>query len=167
MFANLRATLSVAAQTFLVVSCISTPATAGPTAELIRQLEHWIDANSGLPMAATAPEIVVANGSVSFDKDQATMAIGVRTRAYYEPETATITLVRPWDSADPVDVSVLLHELIHHRQAGMNYYCLGAQELPAYRLQEAWLAAHGLALDVNWIGIVLASSCAPRDIHPD
>lgn len=35
------------------------------------------------------------------------------------------------------DASMLLHELIHHRQAPHHWYCPAAPELPAYRLQEA------------------------------
>ena len=48
-----------------------------------------------------------------------------------------------------------------------HWYCPGAQELSAYRTQQAWLAELGLELDVNWIAVVLESGCTPRDFHPD
>lgn len=91
-----------------------------------------------------------------------------RTRGLYDPDAATIRLVRPWDPRDPFDVSTLPHELVHHRQQGArHWYCPGAQELPAYRLQEAWLADLGLEPDIDWIAVVLEAGCTPRDIHPE
>jgi len=39
--------------------------------------------------------------------------------------------------------------------------------LPAYRLQEAWLAERGTEAEVNWVAVVLDSGCTRRDIHPD
>nr|WP_069300746.1 DUF6647 family protein [Neptunicoccus sediminis] len=61
---------------------------------------------------------------------------------------------------------MLLHELVHHRQNNMHYYCEAAKEFAAYKTQRAWLEERGLSLNVNWIGVVLASSCTPKDIHP-
>ncbi|MGI9367922.1 MAG: DUF6647 family protein [Ruegeria sp.] len=90
-----------------------------------------------------------------------------RTRGLYDPMESTIYLVHPWKPADPQDISVLLHELVHHRQVGHHFYCLGAQEEQAYRLQEDWLSEQGLQADVNWIAIVIDAGCAPKDIHPD
>lgn len=42
-------------------------------------------------------------------------------------------------------ISVLLHELVHHLQhiGAVQYPCRTAAEGPAYRVQEAWLRAHG------------------------
>lgn len=42
-----------------------------------------------------------------------------------------------------------------------------AQELPAYRIQQAWLTAMGLDPDVNWVAVALQGGCTPRDFHPD
>lgn len=74
----------------------------------------------------------------------------------------------PWSARDPQDVAVLLHELVHHRQAGArHYYCPGAQEPLAYELQRDWLAERGLETRINWIAVRLEAGCTPRDIHPD
>lgn len=69
---------------------------------------------------------------------------------------------------DARDVSVLLHELTHHRQAtARHWYCPGQQELPAYRLQAAWLAEQDETIAINWIDATLAAGCTPSDFHPD
>ena len=90
-----------------------------------------------------------------------------RLRAFYDGETQTITLVAPWNIRDPVDQSILLHELAHHRQATLHWVCDGAQELPAYRLQATWANEKGVTVRINWIAAVLESGCGPRDFHPD
>ncbi len=51
--------------------------------------------------------------------------------------------------------------------AGLAKACPVAQELPAYRLQEAWFGELGLEPDVNWIAVTLEAGCARRDIHLD
>lgn len=90
-----------------------------------------------------------------------------RLRGLYDPDRAEILLIKPWDPRDPEDVSVLLHELVHHRQAPPHWSYPAAQALPAYRLQEAWLAERGMKADVNWVAVVLDAGCTRRDIHPD
>lgn len=142
---------------------------AGSLEEMISQLEDWLDKHTDLRRRETAPVVKwtsqVNVASITGSK----RAAYVRTvRGLYDGDSSTIWLVRPWSAHDPRDVSVLLHELVHHRQAGEgHWYCPGAQELPAYRAQQAWLAELGLELDVNWIAIVLEAGCTPRDIHPD
>lgn len=88
-------------------------------------------------------------------------------RGYYDARTATITLIAPWDPENRTDQSVLLHELAHHRQAPLHWYCPAAQELPAYRLQAAWAAENDAEPAIDWLRVVLESGCSPRDIHPD
>lgn len=137
-----------------------------PQQTLVASLERWIDENTDLPPADRPARIQLGSSEDDLTGDAARL-IGNRVRGLYDPDTGVITLMRPWDANNPVDVSVLLHELIHHRQSRRHYYCPAAREYPAYKLQARWLAERNLTLDVNWIGVVLASSCAPRDIHPD
>lgn len=137
--------------------------------ELVIHLEAWLDANTDLPRRA-APPLIRQTGYVhaAAMAEAHPMAGDPTLRGLYNPDTETIWLVRPWDPRNPYDVSTLLHELVHHRQAEAgHWYCPGAQELPAYRIQQAWLNALGLEPDVNWIAVVIESGCTPRDIHPD
>ena len=146
--------------------CFPVAVFSAPMNDLVLQLEDWIDAHSDLVRNDTAYKIELVENSPSLQPNDAAMVIGNQTRGLYDPGTATITLVQPWDHADLDHQSVLLHELIHHRQSVAHYYCPAAQELVAYKLQEMWLVSKGLTLDVNWVGVVLASSCSARDIHP-
>ncbi|WP_420326882.1 DUF6647 family protein [Mameliella sp.] len=142
---------------------------AETTSDLVTHLEDWLDARTELPGRGTPPQIrVIGETRARNLLTRPASRKGGRTRGLYDPESGTVYLIRPWDPRNPFDASVLLHELVHHRQAKAgHWYCPGAQELPAYRLQDAWLHEMGLAADVNWIAVVLEASCPRRDIHPD
>ncbi|WP_306131045.1 DUF6647 family protein, partial [Roseovarius sp. MMSF_3350] len=142
--------------------------TAGDMPELVEHLEVWLDEHTDLPRRADVPEIrLTSQATIARLAPMRAASEASRTRGLYDPEVETIWLVRPWTAKNPHDVSVLLHELVHHRQAAHgHWYCPGAQELPAYRAQEAWLNALGLEPDVNWVAVVLEAGCTKRDIHP-
>jgi hypothetical protein len=133
----------------------------------VAALESWLDANSDYPRRGTRPEIRVITRSAAARLDGAREArfLG-RARAYFDPGSDRIYLIAPWNPRDPHDVSVLLHELVHHRQAPGYWYCPQAQEWDAYRLQAEWLEQLGIHPDFSWIAIALESSCVRRDIHP-
>lgn len=130
-------------------------------------LDDWLDEHAPWPRHATSPVIH------KISRERAASIGGLsrrghgRTRGLYDAETATIYLIEPWDRRDAQDAGVLLHELVHHRQAPHHWYCPAGQEMPAYRLQEEWLGERGLAPKVNWIAVVLEAGCTPKDIHPD
>ncbi len=137
-------------------------------AALVDILEIWLDTQSDWPQRHVAPRIRLVSEWEAETRQGTTSSFQRgRLRGLYDPDRSEILLVRPWDARDAVDVSVLLHELVHHRQAPHHWYCPAAQELPAYRLQDRWLAARGMSADVNWIAAVLDAGCTPRDIHPD
>lgn len=141
---------------------------AGDIAETEAALEAWLDRNSIYPRREGPLVIRLVDARQAAQIEPALGFADARRRGLYLPELATILLVAPWKSHDPVDVSVLLHELVHHRQVGArHWYCEGQQELPAYRLQQRWLAERGLDIRVNWTAVVIESGCVRRDIHPD
>ncbi len=140
---------------------------ASSLCELTEFLEDWLDEHAPWPRRSETPTIrLISPERAAGLGGPSGRGHGTR-RGLYDPETATVYLVRPWDRQDVQDAAVLLHELIHHRQAPHHWYCAGAQEPPAYRLQDAWLAERGLEADVNWIAVVLEGGCQPRDFHPD
>lgn len=119
--------------------------------------------------AASAPPVFAssASGRPRRGRVRRQASSAVVCRGLYDPDRSEILLVRPWGLRNAEDVGVLLHELVHHRQALHHWYCPAAQELPAYRLQEAWLSEQGLSADVNWMAVVLDAGCTPRDKHQD
>ncbi|MBZ0164324.1 MAG: hypothetical protein K8H74_16635 [Notoacmeibacter sp.] len=143
--------------------------TASDMPALVESLETWLDLHAPWPRRAAPPLIRWPRGSFMAAPDGRSMrTASLHRRGYYIARSQTIYLVPPWSPRDARDVSVLLHELTHHRQAAAgHWYCPGAQELPAYRLQERWLNDQGLSGNINWIAVVLESGCTPPDIHPD
>ena len=166
MLLTQRATVAVAAQLLIAYSSIAGAEPSSIQAGLIEELHYWIDTTTVLPAADTSATIVFVDARDLAEPSEMASMIGSTPRGLYDPDTGTISLVRPWSADKPQDVAVLLHELVHHRQDGKHFYCEAAKEHAAYHVQKNWLAERELTLDVNWIAIVLASSCAVRDIHP-
>lgn len=166
MLLTQRATVAVAAQLLIAYSSIAGAEPSSIQAGLIEELYYWIDTTTALPAADTSATIVFVDARDLAEPSEMASMIGSTPRGLYDPDTGTILLVRPWSADKPQDVAVLLHELVHHRQDGKHFYCEAAKEHAAYHVQKNWLAERELTLDVNWIAIVLASSCAVRDIHP-
>lgn len=141
---------------------------AASLAELVQVLDRWLDLESPWPARATAPRIRMISPQRAQAMPAGVGRLGASRRGLYDPDTQTIFLVRPWSMRNPQDASVLLHELAHHRQATARHWvCPGQQELPAYRLQAAWLAERGETIAINWIAATLAGGCRPDDFHPD
>ena len=176
-----RTRLAVALATAIVALCPALPRaeieTVALTSDwrqartmqaLVSTLEDWLDARADWPRREARPNIRVVSQWQAAARQGATASFQRGPlRGLYDPERSEILLVRPWDPRKAEDVSVLLHELVHHRQAPHHWYCPAAQELPAYRLQDDWLSEQGGAVDVNWIAVVLDAGCTPRDIHPE
>lgn len=135
--------------------------------ELTEVLDTWLDENTGFDRPDTPPKIMLVSPSTAASIRGISESNHGRARGIFDPESSTIYLIQPWNRKDASDASVLLHELVHSRQVSRNYYCSGAQEEAAYRLQDYWLRERGLIANVNWIAVVLEAGCSKRDIHPD
>jgi len=61
--------------------------------------------------------------------------------AAYDDKSQTIFLPEGWTGASAVEVSVLVHEMVHHLQnlGHLKYECLPAREEIAYKAQDKWL----------------------------
>jgi len=70
------------------------------------------------------------------------------TVALYDDRSDTIFLPDGWKGDTPAELSILVHELVHHLQnrAGTRYECPAAREELAYAEQEKWLALFGRSL---------------------
>lgn len=147
-------------------ACCVLAAPSNAAGDLITELETWLDAHAGYPPREAVPTVHIVS------ETEAIMLNGLagrghgRNRGLYDADIETIYLVRPWNAANPEDVSVLLHELFHHRQVGHHFVCPAAQEAAAYRLQDAWLSERGLRANVNWFAISMEAACIARDKHP-
>jgi uncharacterized protein DUF6647 len=71
------------------------------------------------------------------------------TIAIYHDATRTIYLPEGWTGGTPAELSVLVHEVIHHFQnvLRLKYECPQEREKLAYIAQDRWLAQFGHSLE--------------------
>lgn len=72
----------------------------------------------------------------------------VAVEALYDDASRTLYLSESWRGVTPAEVSVLVHEMVHHLQnlAGLKYECPQARGKAAYEAQDKWLALFGSSL---------------------
>jgi hypothetical protein len=86
--------------------------------------------------------------------------------AIYDDHTRTIYLPLGWSGTSPAELSVLVHEMVHHLQTkgGMTFECPAAREKLAYEAQEKWLGLFGRSLEsefgVDKFTLFVSTSCA-------
>jgi hypothetical protein len=138
-------------------------AVSRPSPALMEMLSAWLVANFALPETRELPRVELVprmrlaalryRGLVS---DRA--PTGERSgplgdldavQAVYNLHMRTIYLPEDWGGETPADISVLVHELVHHLQnvAGIRYSCPQEGERPAYEAQARWLTLFGKTLD--------------------
>jgi hypothetical protein len=130
---------------------------------LLTAIVIWISANFGLPatddlpnlkfvpksemaqvrygrLATVRPDRVAVEHSRS---PSAEAAWGVYS--FYDIDAMTIYLPEDWTAVSPADISMLVHEMVHHMQnlAGVKYECAEAREKLAYSAQSRWLELFG------------------------
>lgn len=123
---------------------------------MVAAVTGWVAAELGEPIPDEMPAIVFV--------DRAAIRALVRSdgilpapdrgsdtevQALYLSESRTIFLPTGWSGATAAQVSILVHEIVHHFQAlrGDTYPCRAARERLAYEVQERWLATHGESLE--------------------
>ena len=83
----------------------------------------------------------------------------------YHTEMRTIYLRNDWKGATPAEVSVLVHEMVHHLQtlAGSRFACPQEREQMAFRAQQRWLGVFGTDLEREFeldpFSVLVNSNC--------
>ena len=75
--------------------------------------------------------------------------IGSDLHAVYDDRSRTIYLPADWSASSPADVSMLVHEMVHHLQRfdDVTFACAEAREKLAYEAQAGWLELVGASLE--------------------
>lgn len=121
----------------------------------------WLSIHFGLPAAVDLPQVQFVDAAQMFDVHTSQLSddeiarmrnagnIGGDLQAVYDDRTRTIYLPADWSAASPADVSMLVHELVHHLQRfdDETFACAEAREKPAYDAQALWLANVGSSLE--------------------
>ena len=151
---------------------------------LLTAMVIWISANYALPASLEHPRIervasiemagLRTKGLLSALARQASV-IEVQESffekrrdvvALYNDQTRTIYLSDKWTGATPSELSVLVHEMVHHLQneAGAAYECPAEREKLAYEAQDKWLHLFGRNLEqefeINGLALLVSTSCA-------
>jgi len=128
---------------------------------LITTIVTWLSLNFALPGVHDQPRIELVSPDTMRAALQraaghgysASLRTGVADRApeveaFYDDATRTIYLPAGWTGNSPVELSVLVHEVVHHVQnvAGLRYACPEEREQAAYAAQSEWLALSGRTL---------------------
>ncbi len=150
---------------------------------LLTVLIAWLSVNFDLPAVAELPKVEFVTaakmaevrysrlGTLRADRVPAEAGRtapgeqGSDVFAIYDDVTRTIYLPKNWTGRSPGEVSVLVHELVHHLQnvGRLDYDCAGARERPAYKAQAGWLELFGRNLagefGLDPMTVLVRSSC--------
>jgi hypothetical protein len=127
--------------------------------ELLTVIVTWLSINFGLPPVYEHPRVEFVSAATMADVRYSRLAsnrqervaaeaghatqtkFGHDVHAIYDDLSRTIYLPEGWTGETPAEVSVLVHELVHHLQnvAVLKYDCSEAREKPAYQAQARWL----------------------------
>ena len=138
------------------------PAATRPTRALLDMIASWLRANFDLPAQGEPPHIELvpsaklfalrysgftAWGEVHLDsaRQNGSSSDTPEIEALYDDKRRTIYLRDDWQGGTFTEISILVHEMVHHLQnlAGMKYECLNQRERLAYEAQGKWLAIFG------------------------
>jgi Domain of unknown function (DUF6647) len=151
---------------------------------LLTAIVIWLSANYGLPATFDHPRIervppiematlrykgllmsrqrevsVIEGQEASVEKMRGVVAV-------YNDQTKTIYLSNKWAGHTPAELSVLIHEMVHHLQneAGITFECPVEREKLAYEAQDKWLGLFGRNLEkefeINGLALLISTSCA-------
>ncbi len=147
---------------------------------LLTAIALWLSANFDLPPAASNPRIEFASPlkmaamryrGLASDRQPVrtdaadTIALARNTVSIFDAERGIIYLPDGWTGTTPAELSVLVHEMVHHLQfaSGATFECPQARERTAFDAQERWLAMFGKTLsdefDIDPLARLVRTSC--------
>lgn len=142
-------------------------ASAQPRDALIRAIAAWISAEFDLPAADRLPRVVRASETQMIaaryhtgdggehlhpPARNARPAKGHAIVALYDDRAQVIYLGEDWSGRTPAEISVLVHETVHHLQnlAGLRFACGGEREKLAYAAQDRFLGLFERSLETEF-----------------
>lgn len=143
-----------------------------PGGQLLEALAIWVGAKLGQPVPTSLPRLVFRpSGQVAGLrlKQYASEIIQRQGRpdilSIYDSRDKIIYLSDSWSGATAADLSVLVHELVHHFQEvhQTKFECDAAREAKAFELQEKWLRLFGETLEeafqIDPFTLLVRTSC--------
>ena len=142
----------------------------------------WLSANIALPPSYDHPRIermssiemtsLLYQGALGAQRRETTTVenrdqadLRRQVVSLYSVATKTIYLTPEWTGRTPAELSILVHEMVHHLQnvAHTAYACPLEREKLAYEAQEKWLNLFGRSLssefELDQFTVLLATAC--------
>jgi hypothetical protein len=139
-----------------------------PIADLTAAVAAWVADELGAPAPAALPRIEFADAErmhrLRYGAESGA-APTLSVVALYDDAAGTIFLPQDWTGSTPAEMSILVHEMVHHLQntSGRVFDCPGAREAEAFDLQERWLALAGQTLteafEMNRLALFVLTRC--------
>lgn len=121
------------------------------TPPLMETITLWLVSNFDLPVPAAVPALVSVTEAelVAMRYGPGASVPPGHVAAVYDDPGRTIYVAEAWSGSTPGELSILVHEMVHHLQsaADMRFACPGEREVLAYRAQDAWLGLFGESLE--------------------
>lgn len=149
---------------------------------LLAAIVTWLSVNFGLPASSELPAVRFAPpaeiafihyGAFTSESQRrvraAYAALPAEKRrevvSIYDDRRRAIILPLGWEGVTPAEMSMLVHEMVHHLQnaAGLKYACREAREKLAYEAQEKWLGLFGRSLasdfQIDGLTLLVSTTC--------
>ena len=134
---------------------------------LLSAIVTWLAINFSLPADHEHPKVEFVPASQLSNARYAGVDFSRRRKvvAAYDDASRTMLLPEGWTARTPAELSILVHEMVHHLQnlAGHRHPCPAAREKLAYAAQQKWLGLFGRDLksefDINPMTLKLSTSC--------
>lgn len=128
---------------------------------IVQPLIAWVEKETGTHIPR-APIVIASRTRFSLELEHSHEPHAGRPQSGYVPGTVILDNTQ-WDPEDPTQMSLLVHELVHHAQLFMKnkrWACANEKETQAYTLQNKWLEEHGHSPFVRESWIRRVSACA-------
>jgi hypothetical protein len=136
---------------------------------LLTAIVTWLSINFGLPAIYDHPTIELSPAArIAEIRYGVGNSIGSReVVAIYDDAKKEILLPDTWTGKIPADLSILVHEMVHHLQnvGGLKYECPASREKLAYAAQNAWLGLFGQNLSAEFKLDPMTLKLATRCMH--
>jgi len=151
-----------------------------PQEELLAAIGRWVSSNFDLPPVLERPNLALVPAERMVAMRKRAVMPGHPTEAgaelhasanqpdilaLYDDRSSIIYLLEDWSGATPAELSMLVHEMVHHiqNQAGLSFECPEAREKQAFAAQELWLAQFGTNLTaefgIDTLTLFVRTSC--------
>jgi hypothetical protein len=141
---------------------------------LLTAIVLWLSGNFPLPANLNHPDIRFVSGAemvATLNKSQPQRSRvspsenGLDIVSLYSNESKTIYLKDGWTGKTPAELSILVHEMVHHLQnvGQLKFVCSEEREELAYKAQDSWLHLFGRDLErefqMDTFSILVKSKC--------